>query len=1467
MNPLDLEAALASLREEAREQRYSQFDLELLVWLVLVPEWTSELATALGLGSQKRVAALVDQLATAGLIDRSRQQSFSLRPAERAGLVTYLKSGGQAVAARALTRLTEALERVPDAGPAWRQPLLDVGRYRSDPSGLGIMSALDRLIAQGRLDEAGTLVDTAQAAGDLIGGTLDATATRAQWRLRRAHRDNEDRDYLLRYLSRVPVEGAINALLGDREQWALHLMGAGGAGKTMVLRYLVSGSFAEAWGRPLFPVARIDFDYLDPQYPERRPAELLLWLADELLGYGQTRDFAAYYQRLRDTAAHLHEEASRAGSETAALTGLTRQTVVQFARLLDELPDPVLLVLDTFEEIAKLYAPGAPAPGIDHAFGMMELLHEVQPKVRVVFSGRRPLVPGSDPRQAAAGPLLRPRPYLRVFDMPGFNAAEADAYVDMRAPGIAPAVRSALMDRVRDTSGWYNPFELNAYCEWALAEPGLDPGLLRDYASDPYVERRILARLDDEVRAALPVAVAFGSFTRALAEPALTRLGIDADRAFDRLAAEEWVIVREVDARGLPATLELDPHLRDRLYAVVSPRTKIDVARLGADAASLADQTPLAQLATEVVEAAVRLSPPREASALWRRLERRVVEERAWDWAAAVVPRAGAALAGPAEQTILAAVLATQASVRLHADPHASQGTPWRSVWQELARYPDAENAGKRALAGRAVAGLMRAGEQVDQLQLADAPEDAAVAAAEAIQARGAPLPPALAGRLARTDPGTPADLGAARQLALAWDHMSAGRGDAAVVAIHVALAALRRSPVTAGSYADWIPPADLGNRCLLAELVIAAESGREPALVTSPQELRLALESARAIDGERLASLAIDLLARRGPVEPNLLIEAEAADRYVSGRRPDSWVHRMTRPLVVAIAEAWSVHGKPDRAAGLLRERIDVAVSAGGDAFTVDACQLALLRLCRRYRTTVFAGSVHRLAEEGSREVRAEAWLVRTLIRGERPSDAAQAGSFFGWWRCLDVTAGLPVSAGPVSEPGLPAAGGAANAREFETLAGRPASVSLPEEPILRVLPETLAEVLRFHAVASSRLRGRYPGLPPFLFGRAALEAGEVLALHLSAQAAPLLRAAAGDLRACGDRLGAAQADVLAALAERRLGSQDAASAAVPGADLLAVPDWGWDERVRALRGGRSEPWSASPEIPQASGTQEQEPRASVWAKLAATWQTVVRRNPFPGSVTVAVDPVGEGAMVWVRKDDGITELVDPEQAPGRLVPIGAGNATGRWQVVQLEIDQTAEQYPWEQLLDYGRDLATVLPFRREPGAWWPFGRLAWLRHASYRRQSVTGVAGTPVEAYGGARWRVSNQIQTQIQAASRLNVASLVRSRPVVVILQADPVDGPPRPLGDLRAGFMRQARSVLDSGANAVLVVPPLPDSLAIEVGVLANRRLVRRLTPPRPRHLLRLLGDLKKLTADTGADRDAILDILLFLHTHD
>src|SRR5258708_36152314 len=95
---------------------------------------------------------------------------------------------------------------------------------------------------------------------------------------------------------------------------------------------------------------------------------------------------------------------------------------------------------------------------------------------------------------AASGPILRARPYLRVLEIGGFTAREAGEYIDQRDPqaGISAALRAAMLDRCRDDDAAavgprFNPFDLDGYCDWAVAEPELDPDTLRAAPGDPYI--------------------------------------------------------------------------------------------------------------------------------------------------------------------------------------------------------------------------------------------------------------------------------------------------------------------------------------------------------------------------------------------------------------------------------------------------------------------------------------------------------------------------------------------------------------------------------------------------------------------------------------------------------------------------------------------------------------------------------------------------------------------------------------------------------------------------------------------------------------------------------------------------------------------------------------------------------------------------------------------------------------------
>ena len=73
----------------------------------------------------------------------------------------------------------------------------------------------------------------------------------------------------------------------------------------MLIRYLASGRYGATEG-PV-PLARVDFDQISPDYPVRRPVQLLLELADELplhTAASQRADRALAAFRARATRAH-----------------------------------------------------------------------------------------------------------------------------------------------------------------------------------------------------------------------------------------------------------------------------------------------------------------------------------------------------------------------------------------------------------------------------------------------------------------------------------------------------------------------------------------------------------------------------------------------------------------------------------------------------------------------------------------------------------------------------------------------------------------------------------------------------------------------------------------------------------------------------------------------------------------------------------------------------------------------------------------------------------------------------------------------------------------------------------------------------------------------------------------------------------------------------------------------------------
>ena len=162
----------------------------------------------------------------------------------------------------------------------------------------------------------------------------------------------------------------------------------------------------------------------------------------------------------------------------------------------NRLGSPVLLVLDTCEELAKLYTPGDRAPAIDETFRLLELVTAGTGRAR---PARGPQVagPGRGQRRDASGPMLQPRPYLRVLPVAGFTRAEAEALHRYSPEDAAPEIPDprrcgqscaspARALAAPAVSGAVQPLRAAAYYDWASSDPDLDAERLRARAGDPY---------------------------------------------------------------------------------------------------------------------------------------------------------------------------------------------------------------------------------------------------------------------------------------------------------------------------------------------------------------------------------------------------------------------------------------------------------------------------------------------------------------------------------------------------------------------------------------------------------------------------------------------------------------------------------------------------------------------------------------------------------------------------------------------------------------------------------------------------------------------------------------------------------------------------------------------------------------------------------------------------------------------
>ena len=878
---IDLAAIVRAALEEGPAPLALPLPLESFIGLTLLPAWTDELAAhvvgRLSPDAPWTPRQSVARMQTDGLVvtvGTLGEVRYAISPSTETDVTRQARL--RHVERSLLSILGVVRGVVASASEADRRDLAVwcdvVDLLLADPGGLLLVERVDALgVGDGSAPDpsappavsAASVLGAAEHLGDVIGGGVVDAVRRARWRLDWRLRQAVDLGILRDYHRRRAIEERLAHLVGRGDSArAVHLLGTGGVGKTMTLRYLGSPRFAEDHAVPAPAIGRVDFDHLDPSFPERRPLLLLEALATDLLGQLSGRE-ASYHLRTFQDAATLSFEATVEEEEP---TDVDDPRVVAgvdaFAQLVSAAfgaDRRVLLVLDTCEELARLAAAGSMAPAVQATFRLLDRVLRSADNVRVVFAGRRPLVPDGHPS---------PAPFeLEVVRIGGFDRDEALGYVSRHAPQLTGEQQEGLLRvaEAPDADGIvrYNPFELAAWTAWLRQEPTLDLDDLRT-SGDPYVEHRIIGRAREPfVLAMLPVIAWLERFDRSMIAPALVRAGLDADATFDVLAAQEWLSVEAREDDGRPGTLELLGGLggRMRRYFERHPdRFSVDHERLAADLEQLLAAGRLdLRGRDDALVALARVMPRRLARDVWADVERHVTEQKVWSWARQVLPRVAGDVRDRDEgqPSVLAAILATRAAALARAGP-SGVAEAWRDVAREVHRIPDED--WRELLADRATCGEVAFMTSPDPLRLERVMHDrlpigslaaAMWSVADAARAAGflGELPRWTRDRLSAAE--DPVARAYAALIANAADPIFGDDGgELWRVADELGEAA---DPV---AWTDCPVPEGLAHRCRLAALL----RDRLP-----PRSVQVDRAGVRDIDGERLASALLEYTLDNG--------------------------------------------------------------------------------------------------------------------------------------------------------------------------------------------------------------------------------------------------------------------------------------------------------------------------------------------------------------------------------------------------------------------------------------------------------------------------------------------------------------------------------------------------------------------------------------------------------------------------
>ena len=479
-----------------------------------------------------------------------------------------------------------------------------------------------------------------------------------------------------------------------------------------------------------------------------------------------------------------------------------------------------------------------------------------------------------------------------------------------------------------------------------------------DRGSDAYIEGRIIERLDDPlVVRALPVLACAG---RCRVATIAQFLDCDPD-AGGTLAAQEWVDAAASGQRHVRVPRQRWPGGCAGTSAPGQRRAEF-AARSAALASSCCPvrEAPLADIDVDELIAALRLSPPAEAAALWDSIADRAMEPPGrWGTVLNMTRR----ILGEWEEE----AWPTMPRVARHRDRRAHRGEPprpplfdarayWETVRVWANEHPDPSQAAPDdACRPRAVALQARrracGGFSVEAHSAAPPAHHPELLSAAASGDRAPPpgiWPPGAASAMHHT-PGT-------NTRHCHGGRTWPGRGRPGPLPADDPPRLRSGTPGTRGkalvatapesSWPDSILPGDLLARIRIEHGLIAPPDDLS---VLNEWEATRPIISTPPTGSASPRSACASACATASSACPSR--SAGKPSTPTPGRVPTCTAHDLIPPLCVSVAEAWMSAGQPDRALDLLGRRRSEALGTRLDEATVRHADAATVEIVRRLR------------------------------------------------------------------------------------------------------------------------------------------------------------------------------------------------------------------------------------------------------------------------------------------------------------------------------------------------------------------------------------------------------------------------------------------------------------------------------------------------------------------------------------